>query len=234
MKPLVRWTIGGNVHDLGVECLKLSIKSFKKIYGSVFDYVICYNNLNEKHLKIISNLNINLYEQFHNEELEYVPKGCAWKLYPPRLASKSHEIFMDNDLIIYNRLKTIDDFLADKIETFGLQGYGMYGKYEKYVRSVQHMNVGLFGLCPNFDLATFIKLYQCNDEIRAWETYFDDQGLIAACLFNHSECSIINFEEINNCHHQFKFAKCGSHFCHLNQGNVIPFLNFVKQNQMCL
>jgi hypothetical protein len=232
MKPLIRWTLGGNVHDLGIDCLKLSIKSFKKIYGNIFDYLLCYNNLNEKHLKIISNFDIQLYEQFHCEELEYKPTGCAWKLYPPRLAFKSHEIFIDNDLIVYKRLKTIDDFLDNKIETFGLQGYGMYGKYEKYVPENKHINVGLFGICPNFDLAALIKLYQENDLNRNWENYFDDQGIIAACLLNHSECSIINFEEINNCHHQFKFAKCGSHFCHLNQGNTSPFINFKKYQKI--
>lgn len=234
MKPLVRWTIGGNVHDLGVECLRLSIKSLKKVYGSLFDYVICFNNLSEKNLQTLAKFDTSLYEQVEDEEMEYKAQGVAWKLYPPRLRYGSHEIFIDNDLIIYERSEIIEKFLENENETIASQGYGYYGKYEKHIKTQIHLNSGFFGIGPNFKFGEHIKYYQSQDTVKDWENYFDEQGLVAACLFNNSFCKIITMEDISHCYENFKFGKIGCHFCGLNKGGTQTFLSYLCQRNKIL
>lgn len=130
MKPIFRWTIGGNPHLCGLRILKKSVKSVLGLYGDEFDYVICHNNLSGWMLDYIKNINIKLLEQSHGDEMEYVPRGVAWKLYPPRLRVDAHEVFMDNDILIHSRSSIVDEFLKSSDMTFITQGYGNYGKYK--------------------------------------------------------------------------------------------------------
>lgn len=97
-KPIIRWTIGGNVSQHGIDCLGNSINCWKDLYGDSFDYFLCYNNIDVNKLNFGVNL-INQHE--HLNSLSIQPNSTAWKLYPPRISLQSHEIFIDNDLIIY-------------------------------------------------------------------------------------------------------------------------------------
>jgi hypothetical protein len=45
MKPLIRYTIGGNPSQIGIDILKYSIDKLKMLLGDRVDYVVCHNNI---------------------------------------------------------------------------------------------------------------------------------------------------------------------------------------------
>lgn len=218
MKPLLRWTIGGNPHIIGFYLLKASVLGVKKLFGNRFDYVICYNNLTKDNFRRIKKLGIDLYEQSFCCEMEYEPKGVAWKLYPPRLRPNSHEIFLDNDVVLHGKPSILEEFLSKKDLCFITEGYGNYGRYKEKFQTTKHVNSGFFGIPPLFPFLDLIKYYQKDDEMREWQDYFDEQGLVASCLLNHKTV-IVPFEEINICDEFFENAWCGTHFVRVNVGH---------------
>jgi hypothetical protein len=233
-KPLVRWTIGGYPHFCGLLCLKKSINSFLKLYKDEFDYIICYNNLfyNQiNYIKLLSeNFKIPLYEQSACKNMPYEPIGNAWKLYPPRLRPHSHEIFIDNDLIINGKSNIINQFLKSKKCSFITEGFGNYGKYKKYINSKENVNSGFFGIPPNFPFEELIKYYTKNDEIKCWQNYFDEQGIVASCILNHTVCKIIKIDEISICENSLIKTNIGNHFVKLNEGKTECWNEYIKEN----
>lgn len=100
------------------------------------------------------------------------PMGCAWKLYPPRINPEVHEIFMDHDLVVWDRLVCMDDFLNNNDFFLKIRGPRLYGRFENQVKKEFFLNSGLFGLPPRFEFD--LKMVDC------WREYFDDQGFIAS------------------------------------------------------
>jgi hypothetical protein len=217
-KPLIRWTIGPTT-EAGLECLEMSVKSAQKLYDA--DFVICYN-CEKKFIKPLCDklkiTSINQREYIKNTK--DCPIGVAWKLYPPRLRPESHEIFIDNDIIISEQIEEIDKFLSSSSHTLLLEAViRKYGKFEKHVPKGFYINSGVFGLPPHFDLEKYIK-YFCKD---GWEENnknssktWDEQGLVATALLNNAKHVIIPKEIIVNCEHHFCSGK-GVHFVGLNR-----------------
>lgn len=230
IKPLVRWTIGGDIHRAGFDILKKSVRSFISLYKNQFDYVVCYNNFKwEDELK---DLNVFLYKQFHCEEMEYKPHGVAWKLYPPRLRENSHEIFIDNDVLFHSKSESIDEFL--KSTDLTVISTGVKINYGKYINLVPDFSVpansGVFGLPPKFPFRYLIKKYQNNDKNRQWEDYFDEQGLVACCLLNHYSNKIIPMSEISFCGLDLFFSTSAYHFAGANKGYLKAWNHFKKNS----
>lgn len=210
-KPLIRWTIG-NVSQDGIECLFKSISCWKSLYGDLFEYVVCYNNIDVNKL----NFDVNLINQndFRNS-LPISPNLTAWKLYPPRLSLQSHEIFIDNDLIIYKKIPLIDRFLKSKNLFFCTEGLKRnFGIYSKDNYKELKLNSGFFGIPPYFDFCKFIE----NKIKKDWTTWFDEQGLVASIL-SQNNLEIISLEDISICLNQFKMGLYGIHFVGLNDKN---------------
>lgn len=214
MKPLVRWTIG-NVRDEGFEMLKESVRLFKKIHNE-FDFVVCYNEISNESLP----KDINLFFQTHDCcAIPIKPNSTnAWKLFPPRLRFDSHEIFIDNDMIICNKIPQIVEFLkSDKPLCYGRYDerpfpYGSFAKLFKKSSEPQFkLNSGIFGLPPNYDFEKDLIENIFKLQLNEWG-YFDEQGLVATCLM-HKNPILINTEEISNCWKSFKFGRYGFHFC---------------------
>ena len=186
MKPLARWTIG-KTNELGEETLTHSIRRFKKIYPE-FDLIICYNNLNDNQINNLKKLNIKIHKQ-SSEEFNYplmsidsppgwkhsMP-GWGWKLVPPRLRESSHELWIDNDLIIFDRLPSIDLWLSSKrsIISEGLQR--AYGIFDEFVPADKTLCAGFFGLPPNYDFSS--KIYHlCKKLNNVPLGHYDEQGI---------------------------------------------------------
>ncbi len=222
-KPLLRWTIGP-VHPLGFKILKHSVHTFKKIYKNEFDYIICHNQLTNQQKEIINTINIPNYEQFHSQEMEFKPHDVAWKLYPPRLAQDRHEVWIDNDVVIYDRIKELDKFLTEINSTFATTGLKRnFGRYDSNVPENLKLNSGFFGLPPNFDLSQKIKEIQKNDHKRFWSNRYDEQGLVAFIITEFPKYYMIPLETISISLHKFVPASKGSHFAGINQGHAIPW-----------
>jgi hypothetical protein len=220
MKPLLRWTIGGSISHVGFDILVESVKRLTNLYGDVFDYIICYNNIN---LDIIKKLGIPLFNQEEfRDSLPWCPSGVAWKLYPPRLRKESHEIFIDNDLVIRYKLWQIDEFLSKDnavIYTAGL--YRSFGRFDKKVARSHKLNSGLFGLPPGFDFySKLVRLMKAFPLQQAWCDKFDEQGMVASILTSNFDRIVIGLGDIAICHNgNCPFSNYGHHFVSANVGN---------------
>lgn len=228
MKPLIRWTIGP-VSTSGFEVLEASVSKIKDLYGNLFDYVICYNQINPTRLKL---LGVELFEQKENS-LPIKPYSVAWKLYPPRLRLDSHEIIIDNDIILFKKLEEIDLFLeSNKALIYeGLNRKFTLGRYKLPIGVV--INSGIYGLPPGFDFEKKVRAKLLGDweKCRDRESTFDEQGLVASILYyeDHiliSQKKVPIFQECPN-----KKAAYGFHFSGVNwKENYKYWQSYVSQN----
>jgi hypothetical protein len=217
MKPLMRWTIGKTTKK-GYESLILSINSFIKHYD--VEVVVCHNCPKEN--LPTSVLQFPLIDQTKHLNIGPEPKGVAWKLYPPRLTIDRHELSVDNDLIINEPIQQIEEFLSSDSTLLLEDKSRTYGRFESHVPAGFMINSGLYGMPPNFQLEPYVRFYAG----KAWEKNainqhdknetFDEQGLIALALLNHSRYLIIDNRTITNCEHHLVDGK-GHHFIGLNR-----------------
>lgn len=214
-KPLFRWTIGESTPD-GREALRLSVASFLRFYDA--DVVICHNADPEP----LGPPAGRLYDQRQKWDGVPAPAGVAWKLYPPRLAPGRHEVSIDNDVILADRVPQLDEFLKADC-TLLLEGDSRtYGRFHRHVPPGYQVNSGVYGMPPGFDLDRFVKVYGGE----SWEKNalgehdksetFDEQGLVAFALLSHPRHVIIPSTSITNCEHRLVPGR-GYHFIGLNR-----------------
>lgn len=205
-KPLVRWTCGPCLQQ-GLDILVESIQKTTKAFGhDRFDWMVCYNSLTRQNLDFlksaIAGLSVALVAQNWvncpidedcrtprriDGSFEWNGNKCGgslWKVCPARARMESHEIVIDNDLIILRRLPQIDEFLkaSDKVLLLE-EPIRFYGRYEKLFSTTgPFLNSGLMGYPPGYDFGTCIK--------RVWEengslqniSQADEQGLLTYTL----------------------------------------------------
>lgn len=215
----------GPAEQAGFNTLTLSVSFFKRIYGDSVDYIICYNGLTEKQKSIISELNVEMLEQ---REEPFMPQPCgeAWKLYPPRLRLNSYELFIDNDLIILDRVPQIEQFFCS-IRLLYTESFNQnYGRYKHYVTKDFRMNSGMIGFPPGFDLKS--KIIQ-NSKFEEWGKY-DEQGLLASifCRENIIKVPITSIPVCGPAYPKFESGKIGYHFVGVNRGYNIHWTNFCR------
>lgn len=228
MKPLIRYTIGPTA-PLGMDCLKRAIFKIKQLYPQC-DIAVCYNQIKKPNIK-----GVELVDQsdFRNS-LKYVPKdgfNVHWKLFPPRLRLDSHEIWIDNDIIIFKHIEKINTFLDGQI-FLGYEGlHRLYGNYENIVPK-GCFNSGVFGLPPNFDFESFLASAIDQGVEKKWVGKFDEQGLVANTVLRH-ENVIITQKELPILEKNWQLTKsdcCGYHFVSLNvTHNHAPYRRFLSK-----
>lgn len=232
MKPLVRWTIGGTVREESFLCLEKSIYLWKKLYGEYFNYAICCNNfgifkrINKiKHVSIINQKN-------YLDKLPFYPKDTFWKFCPPRLSLSSHEIIIDNDLLIYNKSPTISWFLSRKKYAISTAAHkAMHGCFVScLLKNNFKINTGLIGLPPNYDFNKELKKLFLTYPFTA-SGHCDDQG--AFLMLTKKFLKIIPMEEIHVCNPNKSFAKykkgsAGIHLAGLNTGAYSYVKNYLN------
>lgn len=218
MKPLARWTIG-NTTPNGYESLVCSILAFTNLYD--VEVIVCHNcDPNNLPDRVSQYLKYDQRQCRLGDNIE--AKGVAWKLYPPRLAIDRHEIQIDNDLIIEERIPEIDQFLNSDC-TLLLQGSSRtYGRFERHVPIGFQINSGIFGMPPGFNFQQHIETHigsgwekNAYGEHAQNET-FDEQGLVALALLNYPRYVIIPRSCIVDCEQNWHQAK-GYHFIGLNR-----------------
>ena len=139
----------------------------------------------------------------------------AWKLFPPRLKIDSHELFIDNDLVIYRRVPEIDEFLvSNRPLCYGTKSdeksLPPYGVFENGLSNFR-MNSGIFGVWPGYDFESDILFHLKTSRITKWGV-FDEQGLVATCLL-HKNPIIVTTQQITNCWKTYIQGQNGCHFC---------------------
>ena len=210
MKPLIRWTIG-SCEDLGYDVLKHSVNLMRRMYEDRVDYIVSYNR--PVQMDKLYELDIELYEQ-DKDCLPIVAKDVAWKLYPPRLRPESHELHIDNDLVLFNKLPEIEEFFKQEDLFLYSEGmYGLYGNFRNMVPENFILNSGFIGLPPGIDyeyeVLRFLPDY--------WDDRFDEQGLVATIISRQKNLKI-GLEKISICEDSFIEASHGYHFVKCNRG----------------
>jgi hypothetical protein len=204
MKPLARWTLGP-VTATGKKILRESVKLFAKAHPE-FDRVVCYNHVEASELVDLSNL-AELVEQSANAvpcDLSLPSNdpdeatGCGWKLSPPRLRLDAHELFLDNDLVIRERLLEIEAWLGGNsgIIAEGLHRRRMFGVFDKHIGAHIHACAGLAGFPPGFDIQEQIVNYSpflCGKSFGG----YDEQGMTTAMITNMAHYILV---PLTTCH----------------------------------
>ena len=229
IKPLIRFHIGP-ASDSGFDCLGRSIVQIQKLYPSS-DIVVCYNCDKQKitHLE-----HVTLFDQSPHANDELPPMGVAWKLYPPRLDLNRHEIIIDNDIILENRIPEIDKFLQSHEHCLLLEGESRtYGRFARHVPAGLKINSGIYGMPPGFDFEPYVQFYSGKEwEINASGTHaknktFDEQGLVAFILSNQPHI-IIPSTTVTNCE-KIWVPGSGMHFISLNRTtHHQPYQNYLR------
>ena len=232
MRPLMRWTMGGNVSEAGWECLSESIRITPKVYPE-FDYVVCYNNMTPDKLKRLQSFGVDLYEQtedqigvsfeFDQSTTESVGNH-AWKLCPLRLRPDAHEIWVDNDIILWERIPEIEQFLADGLpivsQTWSRE---LYGSFDSDIPKGCSICAGFFGLPPNYPFQQIIdSLLVGKGPLKN----YDEQGMIASMIVNNKDGWIgIHPFHLNQLGwwERVKKLPMGGHFIRLNTGTNLSW-----------
>ena len=237
MKPIIRWTLGKTSKE-GVDCLKESIKSWELVYGDQFEKKICYNQIDPK---ILNNLNVHLIDQSKYENsICHKPNLTSWKFYPPRLNKETHEIFIDNDLIIYKKSPSVEKFLKSKKLFISTTDEGVtikekYGRYKNLIPNDLIINSGLFGFPPHYNFQSELKMFfRLFSSLKGWSGHFDEEGVLAS-LLSRKNLLIIPMEEISICNpnpaidQPYNLGSSGIHFAGLNRGRI-EFWNKYKES----
>ena len=221
-KPLFRWSIGDISKKESFDVLKQSIRFLKKIYGKSFDYIICYNIIDQEKINILKNISkvydVALHKQKWKESPipDYIPiykkekyidssktSGSLWKYCPNRLRKYSYEILIDNDLVIFEKIKPIDEFLNSKCVLLSKDNLRFFGRYDFLHPENVAFNSGIIGLPPLFDFHSEIQ--QIWNKYKLYNlSYSDEQGLITYVLTNVNHI-LVDTHEIGIFHHDLYF-----------------------------
>ncbi len=213
---------------MSYSCLKFSISIFKKIYGEKFRYIVCHNNCD-------TNLLPQDIELIDQSKINKVSSkfGNVWKLVPPRLEIGTHEIFIDNDLIIYENIKQIGKFIESTNAAIATEALSnnqnsysnhLAGMFLKKDKEAPLINSGFFGIPPHFDLNAEIQKRHTGK----WNGCFDEQGLVNLVLTECLDLEIIGLDQIWITDKEFKIGKSGMHFVGLNSGKSLMYKKFRK------
>jgi hypothetical protein len=208
LKPLFRWVVGPMSSE-GLILFKMAVKKVKKIYGNKFDYLICYNNIEIDNLL---DLKIDFFNQkeLRKEHKEY---DVSWKLFPIRLRKQAHEIVMDSDVLLFDKIDEIDFFLESNCSLVCEGLYRNYGNYESKIPNDLRLNTGVYGMPPGFNFIFDRKSF----------SQFDEQGLMCSNLIKNNykliSLSTISIIDDNSNFEKYKLlGSKGIHFVGINGG----------------
>lgn len=245
-KPLFRWTVGPCLQQ-GLDILAESINRTTKALGiGNWDWVICYNGLSQEHIKFlqksIASKPISMFGQSWNDcpidddcwsakradgTYEWNGNKCGgtlWKACPPRMRMESHEIVMDNDIVLLKKFPQIDEFLGSNKVLILEEPIRFYGRYDHlFPKDEASLNSGFMGFPPNYDYGTAVrKTWEEHGKIRNI-THADEQALLTYTLSQMPSVRVSKnqMHEILAKDYQAKVtgSEDGLHF---TQGNRIP------------
>ena len=137
----------------------------------------------------------------------------------------SHEIIVDNDVIIEKRLDEIDTFLSSDRKLLMCEAYlRQFGRFSNALPVNIKLNTGLYGMPPGFDLASKINSFGIGE----WEDYFDEQGATSLALYSDDLIVIpLSKVSVNACPEYIK-ASHGTHFVGINRGWDGPWNQYLN------
>lgn len=230
-KPIIRWT-AGKMSEEGCDCLIHSVKKWDEIYGDKFEKFICYK---DKIPKRISSLHVNFLNQSnYTKNIPYYPHDTFWKFCPPRIDINTHEIIIDNDVVIYNKIPHIDDFIKSNHILSSAGHRKFYGQFDEILKNVPNINTGLIGFPPNFNFENALKKISYLYPFLSMKEHCDDQGVFM-CV-SKKNIKIIPMCDLYVCNPTMKFApykkgKYGTHFAGINQNKTDYWNKYIKETK---
>lgn len=205
-KPLFRWTVGSCLQQ-GLDILAESIERTTRALGlNEWDWAICYNGLNQENVQFLSQVvgrrPIALIPQNwatcpvmdncqsprrRDGSFEWNGTRCGgtmWKVCPARLRMETHEIVMDNDIVLLRKFPQIDQWLAQTDKALILEEpIRFYGKYnDLFSEGPPYLNSGFMGFPPNYDFGTAIFENWVKNGRHMNLSQADEQGLLTYTL----------------------------------------------------
>lgn len=247
LKPLWRWTVGSCLQQ-GLDVLAESIKRTTSVLGiDRFDWLICHNGLTQEQLDFlktsIGDKPITLFEQHWTmvpiDDVCQTPRrpdgslewngnkcgGSLWKVAPARMRIESHEIVMDNDIVILKNLPQIDEFLKISDRALILEEpIRFYGRYDHlFGAGGPFLNSGLMGMPPGYDFGAAIRrIWDANGKLQKL-SQADEQGLLTYTLGRLSSYRIKTTQAKEALARDFKERIIGDEsLIHFTQANRIP------------
>ena len=138
---------------------------------------------------------------------------------------ESHEIVMDNDVILLTKFPQIDRFLAEKDHALVLEEpIRFYGRYDcLFGADPPYLNSGFMGFPPGYDFGSAIA--------ENWERFgkyenlsqADEQGLLTYTLSQQKNVRVGNDQMVEVLHRDFQTVIDGrAQAYHFTQANRIP------------
>jgi len=196
MKPLWRWTISGVISELGWEIFSESVRHATKVYPE-FDFVVCYNNVTAKQQSYLESLPIGTFPQqewmtcVEHKKGDGNCKDFTWKIIPPRLRNQSHELWVDNDIVIRDRIPDIDKWLTKNTGLISVGFDSFYGRFKDQIDPEVDCCAGLFGLPPYFSFRERIAEV-CHGQPLV---DYDEQGMIVYIISNIPEWIAVSYDD---------------------------------------
>lgn len=221
-KPTIRWTIGP-FSEMSMKILKISINNIRKLYGDRFSLTVTYNNVPESEIRTLpidrSINQVDLIDELPIEPPDDASKGMAWKLYPPRTNIDSHEIMLDNDIIIIRKMESIERFLnSDSLILITEALQRSYSPtYINRIKTDFNINSGFVGLPPMLDYKS--EIINVIGDKKEWSHRFDEQSIVACCL-QSKPIEIIPRTDISVIGEStdYNIGQYGVHFIGINSG----------------
>jgi len=246
-KPLFRFTVGSCCQQ-GLDILVESITRTTKSLGfDNWDWAVCHNGLNGENVeflkKAIGDRPIHLIAQ--NWALCPVPDHCQtprrrdgsfewngnkcggtmWKVCPARMRMESHEIVMDNDVILLKKFPQIDEWLGQTEKALCLEEpIRFYGRYDCLLPTdPPFLNSGFMGFPPGYDFGSAIFENWVKHGRYMNLSQADEQGLLTYTLNQLPNIRVQSEQMVEVLHRDFTTKIIPSAYAyHFTQSNRIP------------
>lgn len=253
-RPLLRWTVG-SVSDAGYEVLKASIRITRDTLSKFkFDYAICCNNQSPARLEWLKTLGVDVIEQnwsmlpiehgmVPHKDREVV--NAIWKVCPARVRPESHEIILDNDVILTRIPSQLQEFMDCNNAVLMLEDpLRWFGHYDHRLAPGLAINTGIIGLPPYYEFGREINEHWVGNGCKPNNTLADEQGLLALTIMesDHNKLTIAKTDVIElhpngiwycwddafkNLLYKFTGKESGFHFVEINRKpNHTPWEHF--------
>jgi len=246
-KPLFRWTCGPCLQQ-GLDILAESIHRTTDALGvDKWDWLICHNGLNKDEVTFLHNAIDDLPVQLLNQNWATCPipdncqspripngafqwngnkcGGTLWKVCPARVRMESHEIVMDNDVILLKAFPQIEEWLKQTEKALILEEPIMfYGKYTPlFDKEGPYLNSGFMGFPPGYDFGSRIFEEWVKNERHMNLSQADEQGLLTYTLSQLPSIRINKEQMVEVLHRDIHTHITGNEEgVHFTQANRIP------------
>ena len=224
----IRWTIG-DVNPRGFVALRASIRGARRLFGAAARDRVYVNTLT------LADARARTGDVPGDVEWCVAPRepprwladaldagmaeGVAWKLLPVRAFPDDHELALDNDVVLWDVPRAIEDWLAGRIDFVLAEDVRRcFGKFDPLCGPTA-LNTGIRGTAPGFSLDAALARVLARTPTQL-TSELDEQGLQCAALLTSGEVGAVALDEVTICSpfppHVAHLGRAGAHFVGLN------------------